>query len=75
MNMENRLVHHLIGTKLGCALAKCMSVQIYIVNLGLHVLCQPQKYYRFIYVRACTAPVYVRCHPGKSALDHHTKYR
>ena len=35
-NMQNRLVHHLIGTKLRCALPKCMTVQNYIVNLDLH---------------------------------------
>ncbi len=39
-NMKNRLVYHLIGTKLCCALSKCMSVQNYIVNLDLHVCCQ-----------------------------------
>ena len=61
--MQNRLVHHLIGTKLCCALPKCISVQNYIVNLDLHVRCQPQKYYRFIYIRACALPVYVHCHP------------
>ncbi len=44
MNMQNRLVHHLIGTKLCCALLKCMSVQNYIVNLDMHVRCQPPKY-------------------------------
>ena len=31
-NMQNRLVHHLIGTKLRCALSKCTSVQNCIVN-------------------------------------------
>ena len=43
--MQNRLVHHLIGTELRCALPKCMSVQNYIVNLDLHVHCHLQKYY------------------------------
>ena len=28
-NMQNRLVHHLISTKLRCALPKCTSVQNY----------------------------------------------
>ena len=42
-------VHHLIGTNLHCALPKCMSIQNYIVTFDLHVHCQPQKYYRFIY--------------------------
>ncbi len=50
MNMQNRLVHHLIGTKLSCALPKCMLAQSYIVNLELHVRYQPQKYYMY-YVR------------------------
>ncbi len=39
-DMQNRLVHHLIITKLLCALPKCMSVQNYIVNLDFHVRCQ-----------------------------------
>ena len=42
--LKNHLVHHLISTKLHFALPKCMSVQNYIVNLDLHVHCQPQKY-------------------------------
>ncbi len=41
--MQNCFVHHLISTKLHCALPKCMSVQNYIVNLDLHVRCRPQK--------------------------------
>ena len=44
-NMQNCLVHHLISTKLRCALPKSISVQNYIVNLDLHACCQPQKYY------------------------------
>ena len=47
-NTQNRLVHHLIGTKLRCALPECMLVQNYILNLDLHVRCQPQKYYNII---------------------------
>ena len=44
-NMQNRLLHHLIRTKLHCTLPKCTSVKNYIVNLDLHVRCQPRKYY------------------------------
>ena len=46
-NMQNLLEHHLISTKLRCALPKCPLVQNYIVNRDLHVRCQPQKYYRY----------------------------
>ena len=42
-NRQNHLVHHLIGTKLHCALSTCTSVQNYIVNLDLHICCQPQN--------------------------------
>ncbi len=40
--MQNHLVHHLISTMPHCALPKWMSLQNYIVNLDLHVCCQPQ---------------------------------
>ena len=40
---QNHLVHHLINTKLHCALPKCTLLQNYIVNLDLHVRCQPTK--------------------------------
>ena len=32
MNMQNRLVHHLVRTKLHCTPPKCMSVQNYMVH-------------------------------------------
>ncbi len=51
-NMQNLLEHHLISTKLHCALPKCTLVQNYIVNRDLHVRCQPQIYY--MSVRLCT---------------------
>ncbi len=44
-NMQNSLVHHLTGTKLCCALPKCMSALNYIVNLDLHIRYKTQKYY------------------------------
>ncbi len=44
-NIQNRLVHHRISTKLRCALPKCMSVKNYTLNVDLHVRCQPQKYH------------------------------
>ena len=40
-NMQNHLLHHLISTKQCCALPKSTSVQNCIVNLDLHVCCQP----------------------------------
>ncbi len=36
--MQNRLVRHLVGTKLCCALPKCTLVQNYVINLDLHVI-------------------------------------
>ncbi len=39
MNMQN----HLVSTKLHCAPPKCMSVQNYIVNIDLHVLCETMR--------------------------------
>ena len=42
-NMQNHLENHLISAKLRCAPPKYTSVQNYIVNLDLHVRCQPQK--------------------------------
>ena len=55
-NMQKCLVHHLIGTKLCCALPRCVLVQKCIVNLDLYVRCQ-------IYVHTCALAVYVHCHP------------
>ena len=70
MFMQNHLVHHLVSTKLHCAPPKCMSVENYIVNLDLHVRCQPQKYYT-MRLCPCASPVYVRCQP--TLHDHGTK--
>ncbi len=61
--MQNCLVHRLISTKPCCTLPKYMSVQKYIVNLDLHVRCQPQKYYTNIHPCPCAPPVYVRWQP------------
>ena len=64
MNMQNHLVHHLISTKLRCALPKYTSVQNYFLNLDLHVRCQPPKYYT-TRPCPCAPPAYVHCQmPG-----------
>ena len=69
--MQNRLVHHLIGRKLCCALPKCTSVQNYIVNLDLHVHCQSPKYYMYYTsVSLCTTCVcLLLSHDTKVPLD------
>ena len=60
MNMQNRLVHHLISTRLHCALAKCTLVQNYIENLDLHVRCQAENYY-IMHPCPYAPSVYARC--------------
>ena len=78
-NMQDRLVHHLIGTKLRCALQKCTSVQNYVVILDMHVRCQPQKYY-ILYImhpypwKKSVRFVHVPCEPPKNENDRGDPY-
>ncbi len=60
MNMQNCLVHHLISTKLCCALPKWTLVQNYIVNLDLYVHCPPLNDY-ILCPCPCASPVHVHC--------------
>ena len=71
--MRCRFVHRLFSTKLRCALPKCTSVQNYIVNLDLHIRCQPLKYFT-MHPCHCAPPEYVHCHPTwKIAVIHRKK--
>ena len=63
-NMQNHLVHHLISTKLSCTLPKCTLVQNYIVNLRLHVRCQPPKYYRLKWLYVSKVSIVCSCAPN-----------
>ncbi len=92
LDWQDCIVHHLCGSwlrtcKIVCAppdqykaLPKYTLVQNYIVNLDLHVCCQPQKYYTKC-LCLCAPPVYVCCQPtwkwkvlGASPTSHGHRY-